>query len=177
MGRGGIGVLVGDVGLGLIEQLQPLADPVLIHQGQRRQSRGMGAHEPVDAIDDHPIHFDIDVQVALIIAGAEVVQMRDLDEALIALRPRSFFQTAVPEGGALELALVLNDPDDVINPVQPLAVPAPVGRLAKGFQLGETRPRGARLHGPQQIRRRTFAWRRGLDLGLGQTRRQQNGDR
>ncbi|MNT07067.1 hypothetical protein D3C72_1417560 [compost metagenome] len=173
MGRVGEGVLVGNIGLGLAEHLQPLADPVLIYQRQGGQARGVGAHEPVDAVGGHPGHFHIDVQLALIIAGAQVVQMRDLDEALIALRPRLFLQAAIPEGGALELALVLDDPDDVINPVQTLAVTALVGRFAKGLELSEARLRGALLHGAQQISRRAFA----LRLRLGQARRQQNGGR
>ena len=157
-------IAVLDEGVGVRQQFQPLADLVLVHQGQGPDARGVGLGEPVLFRGRLAAHLVGRRGVALVVAQHQVVQGGDADIAAVLLKVGGLRQAAVPVGGLVELALVQHDPGDVIEALQPLAVVALLGRAAEGPQGGEVGRAGAALDGLGQFDRRAF---RTGGLGLG----------
>ena len=104
-------------------------------------------------------------RVALIVAQRQGIEMSDLHISLVALPTSGLRQPVVPGLGAIELALVQQNPGHMIKSVQPLAVAPFHGLTAKGFQRREIRRTRTTFHRLRQGQRR--AGRRG-GLALGQ---------
>ena len=94
----------------------------------------MRPDEPVPALTGHPVHLRGDAEIALVVARGQIVQTGDVDVSRIVLPPGGLGQPAVPDGGALEFALVQNGPGDVIEPVQTFPVTPLEGGHAEGLK-------------------------------------------
>ena len=119
----------------------------------------MRLDEPVGRGARDPVHLDRGGRVAAVIADGQGVELGDHLVPLVLTGQGSGGETVVPDGGALEIALVQGDPHDVVEAVQALAARLGERRLAEGLQrrkagragalfdaLGQLNPALARLH-------------------------------
>ena len=141
--RVGEGVVLGDQAHGVVEQVQPFAEAVLVHQGQGVDAGGVGPDEPVGFRPGDLFHRDGGGVLARVVADGQGVEMGDLRIARVTLPPGGGGKLQVPPGRALEIALIQIGPDDMIEPVQPLPAGRAQSGLTEGLELGEGRGPGA----------------------------------
>ena len=170
IGKGGI---FGHQGVSVIQELQSIADPVLVHQGQGVDACGMRLDEPVRLSARDYGHLFGRGCLPFVVTDGQVVEMGDLEVSRVALGAGGGVQTLVPKGSLVELPLVQDGPGDVIEPVQALAILAGHRGTPEGLQSGEIGRCRAHLDRPCQGHGVALLRREG---GAGQQNRQQGNE-